>query len=215
MSLTPTTDNSHIPLAYAIGRPGRPGILTAVGILSIVLGALSILASSLGIVTGLRYLRMSKMRASMLASMARVSAPASPSMPAKVPSLPFIIPVAPSILTITEAALSLCLAVFLIIAGIWMLRDSPAAGRLHRIYVALKIPLIALAAIATWWTTSAVMSSVRTMTTIYPATAVMPTFGNMIAVIQAAVGAVFALLYPIALLIVLSTRTAKEHFNTL
>jgi hypothetical protein len=96
-----------------------------------------------------------------------------------------------------------------------MLRDSPAAGRLHRIYVALKIPLIALAAIATWWTTSAVMSSVRTMTTIYPATAVMPTFGNMIAVIQAAVGAVFALLYPIALLIVLSTRTAKEHFNTL
>jgi hypothetical protein len=124
-------------------------------------------------------------------------------------------PAGPSILTITEAALSLCVAVFLIIAGIWMLRDSPSAGRLHRIYVALKIPLIALAAIATWWTTSALMSSITAMTARNLAVAGMSGFGNMIGVIQAVVGAGIALLYPIALLIILSSRTAKMHFNSL
>jgi hypothetical protein len=235
MSLIPATDNPHIPLAYAVGPPARPGILTAVGIVSIVLGAISILASAAGIVTGLRRLRISKMRATMIA---RLSPSGAAPMPGYMNYTTNVhtttmsgggtivtsthasafylgVPAAASILTITEAALSLCVAALLIFAGIWMLRDSPAAGRLHRIYVALKIPLIALAAIATWWTTSGLMSSVTAMAAHSIAPAVMPTFGNMIAVIQAIVGAVFALLYPIALLIVLSSRTAKEHFNTL
>jgi hypothetical protein len=38
-------------------------------------------------------------------------------------------------------------------------------------------------------------------------------FGNMMAVFQAVIWAGFALIYPIALLIVLSTRTSKEYFK--
>jgi hypothetical protein len=232
MSVTPTTDNSHIPLAYAARPPGRPGVLTAVGILSIVLGLLSILAGMVGIITGVKYLRISRVFASMPPMVVTVptagagaigatsvnysttvnTAAIGGSGTALHPATTGIIsspsfPAGAAILMITEATLSVCLGIFLIIAGIWMLCDSRAAGRFHRIYVALKIPLVAAAAIATWWTMSGMMGSVTGI----GAPTAMP---NLIGIIYAAVTSGFALLYPIALLIALSSRTAKAHFNT-
>jgi hypothetical protein len=116
---------------------------------------------------------------------------------------------------IVEASLSIILAAFLIYAGIAMLRDSPNAGRLHRIYVAVKIPLIAISAIAIWWTYSGLMNNFTTITAGTPGAAVMPAFGNTMAVVQAIVWAGVAMLYPIALLIVLSTQTARRHFSAI
>src|SRR5580658_6991041 len=47
------------PLEYAAPIPMRPGILTAVGVLSIIFGAISALVSGGGVLSGIIYLAMS------------------------------------------------------------------------------------------------------------------------------------------------------------
>jgi hypothetical protein len=244
MSLTPAPEDSQIPLAYAIARPPRPGILTAVGIVSIVLGGMSVLAGLAWIATGIMYMALSNMRLPMPTPSVRVTGSASAATPGSpttyysyssgvnttvvvpgttgmtsTPSTtmisPFRIATGASILMIVEAALSICLAAFLIYAGIAMLRDSPKAPRLHRIYVALKIPLIAMSAIAIWWTYSGLMNNFSAITAGTPGAAAMPAFGNTMAVVQAIVWAGIGMLYPIALLIVLSTQTSRRHFGAI
>jgi hypothetical protein len=114
-------------------------------------------------------------------------------------------------LSIAEAGLSLCMAVFLIIAGSLMLRDSPTAWRMHRIYVMLKVPLILVAAFASWWTYTSLMSGLSSWPTAGGGAASMSGFSNMTAILQAVLGAGISMIYPVALLIVLATRTSKEH----
>ncbi len=242
-------------LEYARAIPGRPGVLTTLGIFSIIVGSLSALASASGIFTGIMYIAMSKMpmltpvitttsstvtnsstapSPSASATMSAAAAASAGGAPASgntaasftsvtvtssgqtvttstnVQSPAFGFRVAPgaSELTITESILSLLAAVVLIFAGSLQLRDSPKAWRLHRIFLLVKLPLIFVAAFATYWTTSSMMSSFNVSA--IPGAA--PKFQTM-AVGQAIFLGIFSLIYPVALLIVLATRTSRDYLK--
>jgi len=64
-------------------------------------------------------------------------------------------------------------------------------------------------AYASWWTTSSVMKSLAAGGIAGPPAGL----GNVMAVSSALFSAGFSLLYPLALLIVLCTKTARQHFN--
>src|SRR5688500_744966 len=106
------------------------------------------------------------------------------------------------------AALGLALAIYLLVIGILMLRQHPRAGRLHKIYAAIKIPLAIAAGIAwpVFW------MSITTMGT-GTGTTNTPTFTP--GLITACVVAVLVgCAYPIALLIAFRTRAAREYYAT-
>jgi hypothetical protein len=209
----------------------RPGIMTAVGVISIVIGGFSALASVGGIVSAITYSMLSRMK---IPPTYTVATPAVTPMPATVPTTTStstvgsvslsggatVRPVWPFasvnprafILTGVESALSFLVAVLLLFAGILMLKDSPRARPMHWLFVVLKIPLIALAAVAGWMTYTSVMNSMNAAT---PGGAFPASMGSAFGIISASFSALFSLLYPVALMIVLSTRTAKDHFATL
>ena len=102
------------------------------------------------------------------------------------------------------AAVGLALAIYLLVIGILMLRQHPRAGRLHKIYAAIKIPLAIVAGIAwpVFWASFSTMGA---------GTTTAPTFTP--ALITACVIAVLVgCAYPIALLIAFRTRTAREYY---
>jgi hypothetical protein len=223
-SLPPIDDSSYAPLEYATpAPPPRPGLMTAVGIISILLGSVSVLYSLGGVGSGILYLTMPKMtfQAPMLRPAGAVPGQAkltfaAPSTQATVQSRTVVTPFAFSIdpraseLTIIVAVLGLGLAILLIVAGSLLLRNSPTTFRLHRTYVILKIPLVVVAAYATWWTVSGMMNNMNAYAGGAGAMS-MPAFGNAMAIVQAVISAALSLVYPVALLIVLSTDTAKAY----
>jgi hypothetical protein len=228
------------PLEYAMAQPRRPGILTAVGIISIVLGSLSVLMSLSGVGSGIVYIVMSHInfpvpsQQTMIAPIGPTTAPATTSnspvnfyysvhtpggtattSSAQTIPFPFHVALGPSILMIVESSLSLGVAIFLIIAGSLMLRNSPSAARLHRIYVVLKVPLIVAAALATYWTFTSMMNSLGAMNMPGQGSAAISSMSGMMGALQAAMSAAAALIYPVALLIVLAVRSNKEYFAQL
>jgi hypothetical protein len=247
MSIPPSDAGyPYQPLEYAAPKSGRPGILTAVGIISIIVGAMSVLGSLAGVFSGFMYLRMSSMTfpAPATAPQAATTMPGITSTTAAPTTattstnfqyttvavggntatvtgsgaaVPFSFHVASgaSELSIAEAGLSFCVAILLIIAGSLMLRDSPMAWRLHRIYLMLKVPLILVAAFASWWTYTSLMSGLSTLTTAGGGAVSMSGFNNMAAIFQAIIWAGISMIYPVALMIVLATRTSKEHLARL
>jgi hypothetical protein len=107
-------------------------------------------------------------------------------------------------LAVLAAVGSFILAVYLLICGIMVLRQSPRGGTLHWIYIALKIPLEIFSGVAIWYFFSQMISSVATFG---GGRAVNPGFTGMMAV-PVALGCI----YPIALLFVLSSRTVREYY---
>jgi hypothetical protein len=246
MSTPPPLDfnQSDRPLDYAgFAAPRRPGILTAVGVISIVVGSLSALMSVSGIFSAVVFLTMSHMTfpAGPVVVNPATTNPAGPG-PALVTTtttqpngvsttvltyhstaystvspFPFHISPGASILTITEDALSVCVAVLLIVAGSLALRDSLRAPSLHRLYVLFKIPLIVVAAFATWWTYTGMFSSLGTMAANNGPgpNPFAGSFVNVVAMVEAGIMSLFSLIYPVALLIVFSTRTVKAHYSGL
>ncbi|MGB7158923.1 MAG: hypothetical protein WBD40_12695 [Tepidisphaeraceae bacterium] len=111
-----------------------------------------------------------------------------------------------AIVAIATALASACLAIYLLVIGIMVLRQHPRGARLHKIYAWIKIPLAIAGGIA-WvvlWTGIIVGSA--------PANApraVMPTIitGSIIAVV---VGCI----YPIALLLALRAKSVREYYAT-
>ncbi len=214
------------PLGYAQPVSPRPGVLTAGGVISIVVGALSALASLMGIASGFMYIAMANVQVKMAMPVATTmpagtsvvtftstTAPsAGTAVATPVPGFRFNVARGASVLTIVESGLSVCAAILLIVAGSMMLRDSPRADRLHRIYVALKIPLIAVAAFATWWLYTGMMSGMFIATGTAGA---QTNFANSMAVIEAVMMAAISLVYPVALLIVLATGTSRGYFQRL
>lgn len=195
------------------------------GVISIVVGALSALASLAGIASGIMYIAMAHMHLTMAVPVATTmpagtgvgttatSAPsAATAVATPVPAFQFNVARGASVLTIVESGLSVCAAVLLIVAGSMMLRDSPRADRLHRIYVAMKIPLVIVAAIATWWIYTGMMSGMF-VTTGGPGSPA--SFANTMATVEAVIMAAISLVYPVALLIVLSTGTSRGYFARL
>ena len=127
--------------------------------------------------------------------------------PMPVPIMPFKIDPGTAILSISENTLSLGVAILLLVAGILVMRDSPKARRLHWIYVFVKIPLIAIAAVATAMMTVGMMSSFT------PSGAGGGgLFPNWIGLMQALMGAAIALTYPLGLIFVLNSRSVRQFY---
>lgn len=99
-----------------------------------------------------------------------------------------------------ERLLSLGLAIYLFVIGIMVLRQSPRGRRLHRIYAFAKIPLALVGGWATWRLWTSFFSGFGPgFSTAWTPWIVAITF--------------LACLYPIALLIVLQSRTAREYYE--
>jgi hypothetical protein len=217
------------PLEYvsAYGyRQARPGIVTAVAILSIIVGSISGLSSIGGIFSGVAYLVMSSgffpspamtvtatstsstttIRTSS-GSTVTVRSSAPTTMPVFGPGT-FRVDPGASILTIVEASLSIVAAILLIVGGVKLLHDSPGAWRLHRIYIVAKIPLVFVAGFAQWWVYTGLMSN---MSTAFGPGSPPPPGGKLFMALPAAMSALIAMVYPVALIIVMCTRSVKDY----
>jgi hypothetical protein len=117
-------------------------------------------------------------------------------------------------LSLAEALLSTLLAVFLLVAGILVLRGVAVGGKLHWVYAVIKIPLTLLAALAGCWMWSGVMKFTAAMQA-GGASGVTPAFANGVVMVFAIVLALLALIYPIALLFVLRTRGVRAYYNSI
>jgi len=109
----------------------------------------------------------------------------------------------PLILTGIESLLSLFLAIFLMTIGIMVLRDSRRGLRLHWTFVWLKIPLVLLGAIASWWSMSSMMLST-------PGTAGMSVALATGVAIGSITWSLMGLVYPIGLIFALQSQTVRH-----
>ena len=116
----------------------------------------------------------------------------------------------PAMLTSLEMVASAALGVFLFVAGIVVLRGSFSGRRMHWIYVWVKIPLALVGGIAGWLTWKELFIAVgATGRRSAPPGSFELGLGIMIAV-----GTLVVLIYPIALMAVLSTRTVREYYTS-
>ncbi|MEA2711490.1 MAG: hypothetical protein QOF78_4091 [Phycisphaerales bacterium] len=243
---------SKLDYSYMTNR-GRPGILTAISVISIVVACLSGLGSLWSAVGSVGYYIALRLPPAAFptpppapppattAPTSLGSAPTTTSivssssytvtffpgpggtvttattMPAGGPGMtgnPFsnVSPVA-VLLSIFAALLSLAIAIFLLVAGIQVLRDSPSGAKLHWRYVLLKIPLVIFATGVGLWLSSSTMNSMM---------ASMPggTAGSnaslrwVFMLVGAIIPACFALAYPVALIFVLKSKSVREYYNT-
>lgn len=111
-----------------------------------------------------------------------------------------------AMLVILESVLSLALAVYLLVIGILVLRQSPRGAALHAVYAWIKIPLAILGgvAIAMLWG-SFIGGMMQGAVGASDVTAVY---------VIAAMIALAGCIYPIALLIVLRTRGVRDYYNS-
>jgi tellurite resistance protein TehA-like permease len=107
-------------------------------------------------------------------------------------------------LSVLDAVLGCILAIYLFICGLFVLRDSMAARRMHIAWAVLKIPLAVLGAIAT----TMMMNDISAGTN-GAAGGAQTVFGTVAIVLTILLG----LIYPIALLIVLNTQTARGYYS--
>jgi hypothetical protein len=116
------------------------------------------------------------------------------------------------VLMVADGTINLSLAIFLFVLGIITLTGSVRARRGHLLWAWLKFPAIVLSFFSTLEFTTAMFQSAATMTG--PAgTQPAPAFLNSMAVIQATMYAVFAMVYPVALLIVMRTKRVREYYE--
>jgi hypothetical protein len=113
-------------------------------------------------------------------------------------------------MSIVLSILSLLLAIFLLICGIMVLRDSPHAPRLHWVYVLIKIPLVIITLAATSTMINQVMAS---MASISPVPTQTPLFARNMFTFVAIIGGALALAYPVALIFVLRSRTVRAYYT--
>lgn len=100
------------------------------------------------------------------------------------------------------------LAIYLLVIGILVLRESPRGRKLHLVYAMLKIPVTILGAVAGWWVTTSFFDAF--MAAAGSAATPAGMFSAGIGMILGAIG----LIYPIALLIALQSRTVKDYYNS-
>jgi hypothetical protein len=150
-----------------------------------------------------------------------IPAPAPPPMTPMPNPMASINPTAAT-LSMIEGILSGMLAIYLLIIGIMTLRDSRSGGKLHWVYVALKIPLVVLAVIANSLLASSFITGLQA--TAAAAAANSPS-GSPPAAQTAAAGlgaaATFwiilltaaAIAYPLSLIFVLLTKTVRRYYG--
>lgn len=135
--------------------------------------------------------------------------------PAPVVMPPFKFTVARGAVRLSVVAEALCLvvAIWLVVAGAQLLRDKPSGRTLHLWWAALKIPIIVLTGIASAWLTASTISSLAVASPANPAVR-MNTAVTYIGITSAVVFAGLQLIYPVAVLVVMNTPTAKQWFAT-
>jgi hypothetical protein len=109
-----------------------------------------------------------------------------------------------AVASIICAALGAALAIYLLVVGILMLRQHPRAGRLHKVYAVLKIPLAIAAGIAwpMFWTSINPIGGITASTRMSAALIT----GCVITIV---VGCA----YPVFVLVALRTRGVREYFS--
>ena len=147
--------------------------------------------------------------------------PAAPP-PAPVPNPMASIHPTAATLSMIEGILSGALAVYLLIIGIMTLRDSRRGGKLHWVYVGLKIPLVVLAVIANSWLATTFITGLQATAAAAAANAPAgsPPGGANAATGMGAVAtfwiillAAAAIAYPLSLIIVLLTKTVRRYYS--
>ena len=129
---------------------------------------------------------------------------------------PMSIPVLPNIsinpfaipLFMASAVLSVGLAIFLLVAGIFVLRDSIQGRRLHLIYAGIKIPLALALGSTITFVGHELIQALRASA---PSPAMFP---MRVAYIVGGVAAGVGCVYPVVLLIVLNTRRVREYYHS-
>jgi len=114
-------------------------------------------------------------------------------------------------IVIGEAAASIALAILLLVAGILVFRDSGLAPRLLRIYAWLKIPMALLAGTGIAMMGYDLMNSIAS--SMGTAGAGAGAAGSVF-IVWGTIIAFFGLAFPVAALITLRSRTAKDYFNS-
>lgn len=230
-------------LDYSAPRASRPGILTAVAVLSIVIGALSLLMACSGGISAVMFQMMPMVAPP--APVPMTPPPTTPApTPAPVPAAPTSPPAATSASTTTtsavisttvvspgvalpgfgnpqnvavmafgiaDAVIRLLLAVLLIVAGVFVLRDHRLGRRLHLIWAWIKIPVSLLGAVVYWQTMSTFFASMPAGT----APGVTPQYMSSMMLITGLVQAGVACAYPLGVLIVMKTRTVRDFYASL
>ena len=188
------------PLNYSPPpRSNRPGILTAVGVISLVIGALSVLIACSSAVTLI-----------MMQAMQRAAPAAGPGAATAPATVMFAMPMTPASVIAggIDAVLRLVLALLLVAAGILVLRDHRLGRRLHLIWAWIKIPAALLAAMVSWQQMSGMFASMP-MT---PGSPVTPQYMDTMMLVGVLVQAAFACAYPVGILIVMKTRTVRDYY---
>jgi hypothetical protein len=194
-------------LQYLSYAPVRPKLLSVVAVMSIVVGVLNSMAGIGLMGSAASFMNMSKLPIPAGTPIASVSGAITP------PTYIYHTDPGASWLTFGEAAASSALGGLLILAGTRMLRNSPRSWTMHRIYIVGKIPLALVAAYAMWWVN---------MSYADPTHSNDPQFGPGTANYAAGVSLSIAvgtglvsLIYPIALLFLLSSRQSKSFLSEL
>ena len=115
------------------------------------------------------------------------------------------------VLGLVDAFLRVALAVLLIVAGVFVLRDHRLGRRLHLLWAWLRIPLALVSGVVSWQMMQAMFRSMAAA----PGTPFPPQSMTWVAVMSGGMQVVLAWIYPIAVLIVLRTRTARTYHATL
>jgi len=114
----------------------------------------------------------------------------------------------PLAIVLTGAGINILLAVYLLVSGVVTLRNSPSGGKLHRIYAWIKILVTLGTATATWWMWDDFYGGIMTPTPGSP----NPPFG-MVSTMMTGFGVLVGLAYPIALLFMLRSKSAREYYS--
>lgn len=121
----------------------------------------------------------------------------------------FKVNLAAVVLVMAEAAASVALAIYLLVVGILLFRESMRTPLLLRIFALLKIPLALAAGAGMAWMGYTFVQSFAGMAP--PGSGP----GASVFIIWGCVVAVLGLAFPIGVLIALRTRTVRAYYNTI
>ena len=194
-------------------RSGRPGILTAVGVVSIVIGALSVLMACSSLFTSIAFQVMPRMAAGTVTVTSASSSSSTTTTTTTATTMPaFPFPARDTtalVMGVSDAVLRLALAVLVILAGILVLRDHRLGRKLHLIWAWVKIPASLFAAVAYMFTMRGMFSAMP----VAPGSPVTPQFMSTMMLLGGLMQAAIACAYPVGVLIVMKTRTVREFYR--
>jgi hypothetical protein len=198
-------------IEYQPPPPARPGILTAVGVVSIIIASLGILlgcggvASMImfGFIGGMSPPRTIPTTSPVVQMQTSRSASGVTTYSYSATAHSTVNTTAMAVFYGVSGVCDFGLAILLMIGGIFVLRDSRKGRGLHLAYAGAKIPVaLAEAGVYVW-----MMSSIF-------ANSMVPGSMGVFVMVSAMVQGAIACAYPVALLIVMNRRSIVEYYQT-